>query len=148
MVVFAPDAPELRRVAQDEETLEQRRPAPVAGALAAEAQALEADPSADLLAFRVDLTGEADDAVVLAEDFSAAPAGDLGVGYAPSATGAAAIEFPYSVPNVVALFFVAVLLAFAGVMMLDMVWSIWSWQEPYSMSSSLLDALLGIFGMN
>ena len=96
----------------------------------------------------VDLTGEADDAVVLAEDFSAAPAGDLGVGYAPSATGAAAMEFPYSVPNVLALFFVAVLLFFAGVMMLDIVWSIWSWQEPYSLSSSLLDALLGIFGMN
>ena len=96
----------------------------------------------------VDLTGEADDAVVLTEDFSAAPAGDLGVGYAPSATGAAAMEFPYSVPNVLALFFVAVLLLLAGVMMLDIVWSIWSWQEPYSLSSSLLDALLGIFGMN
>ena len=58
------------------------------------------------------------------------------------------MEFPYSVPNVVALFFVAILLMLAGVMMLDMVWSIWSWQEPYSMSSSLLDALLGVFGMN
>jgi excisionase family DNA binding protein len=96
----------------------------------------------------VDLTGEADEAVVLTEDFSTAPAGDLGVGYAPSATAAVAMEFPYSVPNVLALFFVAVLLAFAGVMMLDMVWNIWSWQEPYSMSSSLLDALLGVFGMN
>ncbi len=96
----------------------------------------------------VDLTGEADEAVVLTEDFSTAPAGDLGVGYAPSATAAVAREFPYSVPNVLALFFVAVLLFFAGVMMLDMVWNIWSWQEPYSMSSSLLDALLGVFGMN
>jgi hypothetical protein len=96
----------------------------------------------------VDFTGDPDEAVGLAEDFGAAPAGELSVGYAPSAAGTAAMEFPYSVPNVVALFSVAALLFFAGVMMLDMVWNIWSWQEPYSMSSSLLDALLGIFGMN
>ncbi len=96
----------------------------------------------------VDLTEEADEGVVLSEDFGAAPAGDLGVGYAPAPTAAAAMEMPYSTPNILALFFVTVLLLLLGVMMLDMVWSIWSWQEPFTVSSSLLDALLGIFGMN
>jgi len=97
----------------------------------------------------VDLTEEGEDAVVLSEDFGAAPAGELGVGYAPTgAPSAAAVEMPYSTANILSLFFVTLLLFLVGVMMLDMVRSIWSWQEPYTISSSLLDALLGIFGMN
>ena len=97
----------------------------------------------------VALSEEAGEGVVLSEDFGAAPAGDLGVGYAPSAAPAAAsMEMPYTVPNILLLFSATVLLLLLGVMMLDMVWSIWSWQEPYTISSSLLDALLGIFGMN
>ena len=50
----------------------------------------------------VDLTEEADDAVVLSEDFGAAPAGDLGVGYAPTPSAAAVMEMPYSTLNILA----------------------------------------------
>jgi hypothetical protein len=97
----------------------------------------------------VDLTEDVGDAVVLSEDFGAAPAGDMGVEFAPAPmAGAAAIEMPYSTFNILALSSVTVLLCLVGVMMLDMVWNIWSWQEPYLVSSSLLDALMGIFGMN
>ena len=62
--------------------------------------------------------------------------------------GAAVAEAPYSTLNIVALSGATVLLSLTGVMMLDMVWSIWSWQEPYTVSSALLDALLGPLGMN
>jgi hypothetical protein len=97
----------------------------------------------------VDLSPDVGEAVVLSEDFAAAPADELGGGYAAAPmAGAAAMEVPYTTLNVVSLFSVTVVLALAGVMMLDMVWSIWSWQEPYTVSSSLLDALMGAFGMN
>lgn len=96
----------------------------------------------------VGLTEEAEEGVVLTEDFGAAPAGDLGVGYAPSAVGAAAAEMPYSLWNVLSLTGVTILLVLSGVMMLDMLRNIWSWQESYSVNSSLLDALLGWFGLS
>jgi hypothetical protein len=123
---------------------------------------LEGDSSSQVIALDADLgdlgddapmfdeaglTDEADDGVVLSEDFGGAPAGELGVSYAPVAAGAAAGDFPYSVPNILALSGVTLLLFVSGVMMLDIVRNIWSWQESYSVNSDLLDALLGMFGL-
>jgi hypothetical protein len=93
------------------------------------------------------LTAEAEEGVVLSEDFGAAPAGELGAAYAAAPAAAVAGEFPYSLPNIFALSSVTLLLIVAGVMMLDIVRNIWSWQESYSVNSSLLDALLGMFGL-
>ena len=33
-------------------------------------------------------------------------------------------------------------------MILDIIRHIWSWQEPYTITSSLLEGLLGMFGLN
>jgi len=85
---------------------------------------------------------EEENDVVLSEDFAEAPAGDLNVGYAPAA---AAAEVPYSVLNIVGLSSSALLLLLAGTMMLDMMRNIWSWDETYSLNSSLMDAILGWF---
>lgn len=89
---------------------------------------------------------EEDDGVVLSEDFAESPAeaGALGVGYAP--VGAAAgPEQPYSVANILGLGSSVVLLILAGTMMLDMMRNIWSWEESFSLNSSLMDAILGWF---
>ena len=89
---------------------------------------------------------EEDGDVVLSEDFAETPAGDLGVGYAPVAS--AGPEVPYSVLNIIGLGSATLLLLFAGTMMFDMVNNIWSWDEPYTLNSSLIEAILGVFGSN
>ena len=132
--------------------------------LSDKAKELEGDSSSQVIALDADLgdlgggeavafdevglTAEADEGVVLTEDFGAASAGELGMGYAPVGVGAVAGEMPYSLWNVLALSGVTILLVLSGVMMLDMVRNIWSWQESYSVNSSLLDALLGWFGLS
>jgi hypothetical protein len=122
---------------------------------------LEGDSSSQVIALDADLgdlggeapvfdeaglDAEAEEGVMLAEDFGGAPAGELGMGYAPAAAVAAG-EFPYSVPNILALTGVTLLLVVAGLMMLDIFRNIWSWQDGYAVNSSLLDALLGMFGL-
>jgi len=87
---------------------------------------------------------EDDAGVVLSEDFAEAPAGELSMGYAPVAAAAGA-EAPYSLLNVIGLGSSALLLMIAGTMMLDMMRNIWSWDESYSLNSSLMDAILGWF---
>ncbi len=86
---------------------------------------------------------EDDAGVILSEDFAEAPAGELSMGYAPVA--AAAAEAPYSMLNVIGLGSSALLLVVAGMMMLDMMRNIWSWDETYSLNSSLIEAILGLF---
>ncbi|NUQ62775.1 MAG: helix-turn-helix domain-containing protein [Pirellulales bacterium] len=61
-----------------------------------------------------------------------------GVGYVP--------EAPYSAGVVVAMGFCVLLLAFAGMMSFDLLRNMWSWQEPYTFNSSLMDMVLGLFG--
>jgi hypothetical protein len=39
-------------------------------------------------------------------------------------------------------------LILGGTMMLDMIRSIWSWDQPYALNSTMLDGLMGIFGLN
>lgn len=85
---------------------------------------------------------EEDDGVILSEDFAEAPAGDLDGGYAPATPTAGT---PYSVLNIVGLGSSTLLLLLAGMMMLDMMRNIWSWNETYSLNSTLMDAILGLF---
>jgi len=93
----------------------------------------------------VDFSEDVGEDVMIAEDFASAdPDGSLEVG---AYAGAAAVgsETPFSVGQLVGLFGCGVLMSLAGVMMLDMVRNIWSWDEPYSLSSSLIDSILGLF---
>ena len=87
---------------------------------------------------------EEEDGVSLSSDFADAPAGDLDVEYAPSST-VATVETPYTTLNILGLASSALLLLLAGTMMLDMMRNIWSWDESYSLNSSLMEAILGWF---
>ncbi|TWU27324.1 helix-turn-helix domain-containing protein [Bythopirellula polymerisocia] len=92
-------------------------------------------------------TADEDEGVVLSEDFGDSPVGELGMGTYAGAAAMPAAEGQYTLGNILLLFAPAILLVLAGIMMLDMVRNIWSWDENYSLNSSMLDALLGMFGL-
>jgi len=84
--------------------------------------------------------------MIVADDFGEAPADELGATtYAGVGGAAAAAEVPYSVGQVILLFSCASFLTLGGVMMMDMVRHIWSWNEPYTINSTVIDAILGLF---
>lgn len=108
------------------------------GAFEEEAGGLDADAFSE----------EADEGVVLSEDFGDAPVGDIGMGAYAGPVAVPAAEGQYTLGNILLLMAPAILLILAGIMMLDMVRNIWSWDETYSLNSSMLEALLGMFGLN
>ena len=68
-------------------------------------------------------------------------------GTTPSVMPAAATsEPPYSIWNVLALSMIAVFLMLTGMFMYDLVRHLWSWDEPYSLNSGLMDWLLSTLG--
>ena len=85
--------------------------------------------------------------VALVEDYTGEEADSLGgPSYGGSAAPAAA-ETPYSLANNLGLGAVAILLGLSGLMMVDMVRNIWSWDQAYALNSSLIETLLGLFGL-
>ncbi|MEM8947606.1 MAG: helix-turn-helix domain-containing protein [Planctomycetota bacterium] len=105
------------------------------------------DFSEDAAVLDDDDFAEEDDAVAFSEDFGEAPADagvDVGYAAAPVAV-ATSPEAPYSVANILGLGSSALLLLIAGTMMLDMMRNIWSWDETFTLNSSLMDAILGWF---
>lgn len=88
-----------------------------------------------------------DGAVLLTED-DEAPMEDFGAA-AYGGAGAAAVrtESDYSIWNVMALGGCGILSMLSIVMLTDMIRNIWSWDQTTSLNSTLLDALLGIFGL-
>ncbi len=72
-----------------------------------------------------------------------APPGGLAVPK-PGAPTADAVEAPYTIWNVLSLFFVALLLGFTGILMLDLMNNIWSWDGNYAFNSQIMDAILGL----
>lgn len=58
---------------------------------------------------------------------------------------AALPEAPYSVWNILALALCAIFLVLSGMMMYDLVRNMWSWDTPYPVNSSLMDAILNMF---
>jgi len=96
----------------------------------------------------VDFSEEPDEGVVLGGgEFSEEPAEGIGAAtYAPSAAAVAG-EPPYTVGNLIGLGACLLLLALGSIMMLDMIRNIWSWEEPYTISSALIDSLLSLFGL-
>ena len=92
-----------------------------------------------------DAFAEIDDGAALSEDYGSAPADEFGV---PAYAGAGArAEGEYSAMNIVGLGSCFMLLALAMMVMLDMVRNIWSWDANLSLNDSLLDSLLGLFGL-
>lgn len=59
---------------------------------------------------------------------------------------AIAPEAPYTIWNVMGLGAISVVLGLAGIMVFDVVRHIWSWDQPYSLNSTLMDALTSVFG--
>ena len=99
------------------------------------AAALLAPPSASTLE---------EETVEFAEvDSEAAPSGLAGtaatMAITPAGEGA---EAPYTIWNVLSLFFVTLLLAFTGILMLDLMNNIWSWDGNYEFNSQIMDAIL------
>ncbi len=94
-----------------------------------------------------------DDGGLLEEDFG--PGDDLSMqGDAPLTGGhtstagaqvAAPPEAPYSILNVMSLIACTFVLALTGMMMYELIRHMWSWDEPYTMTSSIMDGVLGLF---
>jgi len=55
-------------------------------------------------------------------------------------------EAPYTVWNVVPLFFIMIFLIFTGMMMTDLMGSMWSWSEPHAYNSRLMDWIIEMLG--
>jgi hypothetical protein len=58
-----------------------------------------------------------------------------------------AVEAPYSMANVISLGLVAGMLALSGMMMVDVMLNMWSFSEPNSVSTGLVDAFVSMLGM-
>jgi hypothetical protein len=118
----------------------------------------DGDSSSQVIALDADLGGfeggadlledgfpaEPDEGVVLTEDFGDAPAGELGMGVYP---GAATVVVPagadaqYGWGPIVMLSSCVLFLGICGIMGLDMMRNIWAWNENYTITSWILDAL-------
>ncbi|MCP4815387.1 MAG: hypothetical protein GY888_23005, partial [Planctomycetaceae bacterium] len=56
-----------------------------------------------------------------------------------------AVEAPYSVWNLMGLSCVLMLLVLTGISMTDVVRSMWSWQEPYEVSNSVMNMFVSLY---
>ncbi len=133
-----------------------------------EASAEESDSGSQVIALDDDVEFEEADAPAatledegglmeddLGEGFGAAPdMGSAGLEPAPTAgaatsgapaAAATAPEAPFSTWNVVSLGLCAVLLAFCGMFMFDLLRNMWSWNGEYSVNSSMMDVVLSWF---
>lgn len=63
---------------------------------------------------------------------------------AAAPVAAAPSEVPYSFMNVLSLGFTALLLLVCGLMVTDLMWNMWSFSEPYSLTSTLMDGILNL----
>jgi hypothetical protein len=77
---------------------------------------------------------------------SGAPAPEKLAAGAPAP--AAATDGTYSVWNILSLTLCVLLLAVGGMMMVDLMRNMWSWNETYSVNSALMDGILGALGLS
>jgi hypothetical protein len=91
-----------------------------------------------------DAFAEAGEGMALSEDFGDQPAPEFGAGYPVAAVRA---DNEYTVGNIVALCCAAFLLLLMTIMMLDLMRNIWSWDSNLALNDSLLDSILGLFGL-
>lgn len=94
----------------------------------------------------------ADDAGIVEEDAglagtpeAAAMAGGAPLGGAPT-IGPAAAQSNFTAFDVILLFLPVLPLAVTGMMLVDLIRSIWSWNEAYTVNSAIMDTIIGMFG--
>ena len=63
-------------------------------------------------------------------------------GYAPLP------EAPYSIWNIIALLSIFVVLGLTGMLMMDLVRNMWSWGEPFTASTPIMDMMIKLAGLN
>jgi hypothetical protein len=123
----------------------------------------DGDSSSQVIALDADLGGfeggaglledgfpaEPDEGVVLTEEFGEAPV-DMGMAYA----GAGPVMVPvgegirFDGITMAFLTICTLFLILGGLMALDMLRNVWSWNDNLAINSSLMDAILGALGMN
>ena len=89
-----------------------------------------------------DAEDAADDEPVFSPDPSSSLTGTSGPVVVPSQ----ASEAPYTVWNVVPLFFIMIFLILTGMMVTDLMGSMWSWSEPHAYNSRLMDWIIEMLG--
>ncbi|HEY2839172.1 MAG TPA: helix-turn-helix domain-containing protein [Pirellulales bacterium] len=99
--------------------------------------------------------GDSSQSALLEEDVSAGagPLGGPSMGAAsPAMAGGMAVggpiaaETPYPAWVVVMMFFCVIFMSLCGMMMYDLVRNMWSWNAPYTVNSSIMDLIMGLFG--
>jgi excisionase family DNA binding protein len=92
-----------------------------------------------------DVFAEEPEGVVLTEDYEGEPGAEFGA-YAGAV--APRSESEYSMMNILGLGSCMLLLLLGVIVMMDMVRNIWSWDQNLALNDSLLDSLLGLFGLS
>lgn len=85
--------------------------------------------------------GDAGEAVFVDEDEDS-PAVPAGLSSKSAVAIADTTDASYSLWNVLGLFGIVSLLAFAGILLVDLINNMWSWQGTYRINSSIMDAIL------
>jgi hypothetical protein len=65
-----------------------------------------------------------------------------------SAMIAAAPEVPYSIWNVLSLLGIIIVLSVTGMLMTDLVRNMWTWNDPYTASTPIMDMAVNMFGLD
>ncbi|MGY8767322.1 MAG: helix-turn-helix domain-containing protein [Pirellulales bacterium] len=60
--------------------------------------------------------------------------------------GMQSAEPPYTIINILSLMATAGLILIGGLMVTDLIWNMWSFNEPYAINSSLMEMVLGLLG--
>ncbi len=114
--------------------------------------AMDDDSGSQVIALDTDEI-DSEEATLISADFEEGGAVALEEGVeavaplgAPVGGIAAAPEAAYSLWNVVGLGMCALMLALSGMMMTDLVRNMWSWNSTYTLNSTLMDAISGMFG--
>ena len=88
--------------------------------------------------------GEPDEGVVLTEDFGTAPADDIGMGaYAGPVVAPAGEGIRFDGISIGLLSICTLFVLLGGVMALDLVRNVWSWNGNLAINTTILDAILG-----
>lgn len=89
-----------------------------------------------------------EEAVFAGEDGMGGAAALAGAGVAPLIQPKQAVEAPYSIWNVLSLMFIVLLLGFCGILMVDLVRNMWTWDGPYAGNSAIMDKIIEMIGGN
>jgi hypothetical protein len=128
-------------------------------------QVIALDTEGDDAATMIGTSAGVSMAAMLDEDLSSQPAMEIGMGApmmgAPvlgiqsggfaegvptmQSSGAVLPEMPYTGWQITSLVFAALFLMLCGMMTYDLMRNMWSWDGPYTINSSLMDTILGVF---